>query len=87
MPSCEPTRQSAHSRTWAACQPACQRFPPPKPKPRASAQQPVGPTLAPQPRAGSLTRPHPGYHLPQNKGGAALTSVTSGPGMAGAGLC
>ena len=39
MPSCEPTRQSAHSRTWAACQPACRRSPPPKPKPRASAQQ------------------------------------------------
>ena len=39
MPSCEPTRQSTHSRTWAACQPACRRSPPPKPKPRASAQQ------------------------------------------------
>lgn len=84
MPSCEPTRQSAHSRTWAACQPACQKVPTPEAKPRASARQPRGSHSGTAAQGGLPNRPHPGYHLLQSKVERPHL-LPSGPGMAGAG--
>ena len=66
MPGCWPTRQSTHSRTWAACQPPTRGPHPRNPSPEPEPRSPGGPragTVGP----GGLPR----HDLPQSRGPGA----------------